>query len=289
MTDIRVTQLTTARLTHGLRIAGDPDGVPMLLIHGGFATSRWWEPFLRVLPPELRAVACDLRGVGLSDRPEHGYAVEDHAADMAALVEALGWSEFDLVGHAAGGAVAVEMALNAVGQVRTLCLVDSAPVEGVFTPVEAMMVYDQMRTDTALLDQALRLLMPTLGGEDPAVDAFFAQLVADAQAMAAPAFTGFAASLNNWNRFAEVRQLSLPTLLIWGDQDIVVEREATTRSLIAIPGANRLEVMRGVGHSPMVEAPVALAELIIDFITEDYADFDAVRRAAYDDDQISNI
>ena len=53
-----------------------------------------------------------------------------------------------------------------------------------------------------------------------------------------------------------------------------------TRSLIAIPGANNLEVIRGVGHSPMIEAPLGLAERLIDFITEDYAEFEEVRELA---------
>lgn len=290
MSNIEISQITTSRLTHGLRTSGDRDGLPMLLIHGGFATSRWWEPFLQVLPSEVQAVACDLRGGGGSDRPASDYAVEDHAADIAALIAALGWDEFDLIGHAAGGAVAVEVALNHAVPVRTLSLVDSAPVEGVYTPAEAMMIYEQMRTDPALLRDALHLLMPTYLPDEPNDPndprrRFFDQLVADAQAMAVPAFTGFAASLNRWNRFAEAHRLSLPTLLVWGDQDIVVEREATTRTLIAIPGATRLEIMHGVGHSPMIEAPVALAELVIDFITEDYADYDDVRRTAYEDDQ----
>ena len=50
----------------------------------------------------------------------------------------------------------------------------------------------------------------------------------------------------------------------------------------AVPGAYNLEVIRGVGHSPMIEAPLGLAELLIDFITEDFADYDDVRAAATD-------
>ena len=70
---------------------------------------------------------------------------------------------------------------------------------------------------------------------------------------------------------------TLPTLLIWGDQDIIVDRDATTRTLIAIPGANNLEVLHGVGHSPMLEAPQRLAEIYVNFITQDFAGFDAIR------------
>ena len=113
---------------------------------------------------------------------------------------------------------------------------------------------------------------------------FFNQLVTDAQQMAPAAFTAIAESLNHWNRFSDAKALTLPTLLVWGDQDHLVTRDAMTRSLIAIPGANNLEVMRGVGHSPMIEAPVGLAERLIDFMTEDYAEFEEVREMAGGDE-----
>jgi branched-chain amino acid transport system permease protein len=293
MTSVEVTQIKTSRLTHGLRTCGDNDGLPMLLIHGGFASSRWWEPFMHVLPPEVRVAACDLRGCGGSDRPASGYSIPEQAQDIAAVVASLGWDEFDLVGHAAGGAIAVELTLSQAVGIRTLSLIDSAPVEGVYTPVEGLMLFEQMRTDRTLLRNALQLLMPTYAPAQRDDDPFFTQLVDDAATMAPAAFTEFAVALNRWNRFAEARQLALPTLLVWGDQDIVVEREAITRTLVAIPGASRLEIVRGVGHSPMIEAPVALAELLIDFITDEFEDYDEARRMAYEDeadaDQTSNI
>ncbi len=48
-----------------------------------------------------------------------------------------------------------------------------------------------------------------------------------------------------------------------------------TRTLSAIPGANNVEVMHGVGHSPMLEAPQRLAEIYVNFITQDFGEFDA--------------
>ena len=77
------------------------------------------------------------------------------------------------------------------------------------------------------------------------------------------------------NRHA--RALTLPTLLLWGERDGIVSRDATTRTLIAIPGAANLEVLHGVGHSPMLEAPLALAERIISFVAEDFAGYDEIR------------
>ena len=258
----------------------------MLLVHGSYATGRWWEPFMRILPDEVLTVAPDMRGCGDTERADHGYDVPDLAADLSAFLDALGWTEFDLVAHSSGGAVAIEYALARPHAVRTLTLVDSVPVEGVFTPLETFVLLDHMRSDRDLLAQALATLMPTFVNENARSDdpdqAFFQTLVDDAAAMAPAAFTAVADGLARWNRFADAGQLTLPTLLIWGDQDIVVDRDSTTRTLIAIPGAHNLEVLHNVGHSPMIEAPVALAERIIEFITDDLDEYGAVRQMGYD-------
>lgn len=272
--------ITTSRLRMHYRSHGADDSIPVLLVHGSYATGRWWEPFMAILPDEILAIAPDLRGCGGSDRAATGYTIDDQAADLDALISALGWDEFDLVGHSSGGAIAIEYVLTHAGKARTLTLVDSVPLEGVFTPLETYVLLEQMRTDRNLLAQALHTLMPTLDLSNPAALDYFEQLVRDAQEMDPAAFTALADALNQWNRFGEGRNLRLPTLLVWGDQDLIVDRDSVTRTLIAIPGAHNLEVLRSIGHSPMIEAPIALAERLIDFITEDYDDFDEVRRIA---------
>lgn len=275
--------LETPRMRFHIRRHGDPDGLPMLLLHGSFASSRWWLPLFDILPDAICAVAPDLRGCGQSGGGEGGYEIPEQTADVAGLVDALGWEEFDLVGHGSGGAIALEYALDHRAHVRSLILVDSVPVEGAFTPLEGLQLLAQMREDTGLLRQALAALMPSVPPptqSQPEFDAFFEQIVADAAAMAPAAFTAVAEALARWNRFEEAQRLTLPTLLVWGTEDVIVAREAMTRSLIAIPGAANLEVLRGVGHSPMIESPVVLAERIIEFITEDFDSFEEARAFA---------
>lgn len=280
MADVTCHSITTPRLTIAYRRHGDDDGLPMLLLHGGLATSRWWEPFMSLLPPEILAIAPDLRGCGQSDKPERGYTVDEMAADLDALLEALDWHDVDLVGHAFGGAIAVEYTLSHPQRVRTLTLVAPAPIEGVYTPIDTLMLLEQMRTDRSLLAQALDAVMPAFTANAGKHAHLFSQFVDDAASLAPPVYTGMATALAHWNRFGDARRLTLPTLLVWGDQDIIVERDAMTRTLIAIPGAGNLEVLRNVGHAPMLEAPVALAERLIEFITEDFDDYDQARTLA---------
>ena len=72
--------LDTERLRFYYRTHGDPMGVPMLLLHGSHAGSRWWQPLFEVLPDDIYAVAPDLRGCGESGKTETGYAIQEQAA-----------------------------------------------------------------------------------------------------------------------------------------------------------------------------------------------------------------
>lgn len=259
--------IQTNRLTFHYRTHGDPNGLPLLLLHGSYGSSRWWEALFDLLPDEIFCIAPDLRGCGQSEKPESGYTIEEQSEDLAALIDALSLHEFSLLAHSTSGAIAMEYLLNYPNRATTLVLVDSVPAEGVFTPLDTLVLLEQMRSDRQLLANALATLMPTL---DTQHDPLFARLVKDAATMSPAAYTALAESLNRWNRFAEVRRLTLPTLLIWGELDEIVDKDVTTRTLIAIPGASNLEILPNCGHSPMLESPLLLAERIVEFITQDF-------------------
>ena len=139
--------IKTSRMEFHYRESGDNDGVPLLLLHGSHASSLWWQPFCAILPDSIHAVAPDLRGCGLSSRTERGYEIEEQAADLSGLVEELKLTEFDLIGHGSGGAIAIEFALRHREKVHSLILVDSVPIEGAFTPLEGLQLLAQMREE----------------------------------------------------------------------------------------------------------------------------------------------
>ena len=284
--------IVTEPITFNLRSSGSQDGVPILLLHGSHATSRWWEPLFAVLPDSIRAIAPDLRGCGRSTQSDTGYDIENQAEDISELAAALDLTDFDLVGHGSGGAIAVEFALRHPQKLHSLILVDSVPIEGAFTPLQGLQLLSQMREDRSLLRRALSSLMPTAPPPtmtDSEFETFFDLLVDDAAAMAPAAFTAVAEALNRWNRLEEAHRLTLPTLLLLGTEDTIVERDAATRTLLSIPGAANLEILRGLGHSPMIESPVVLAERIIEFITEDFESFEEAREFAHQSSESDGI
>ena len=259
------------------RVGNGPQ--PILFVHGGFASSRWWRPVADLLPVDgFTSYLPDLCGCGRSRRPEDSasYRIEQQVADLATLIDHLDLFNLHLVGHSLGAAIALAYAAADPTRLRSLTLVSTPSPAGTPTPPEGYELLEQMRVDRGLLSQALASIMPAR-----APDAFFQQLVDDAQGQAPAAFTATAEALDQWRLPPEaLAQLRLPVLLMWGDRDQIVERDVQTRLLLSIPGANNLEIFRGAGHSPMLERTEGFAEALLAFIGQDFAGYSAVRELA---------
>jgi pimeloyl-ACP methyl ester carboxylesterase len=99
-------------------------GKPLLLLHGWPEFWLTWEPVMTRLADRYILVAPDLRGFGDSDKPEGPYGPEQHAADMLALMVALGFERFGVVGHDVGGAAMQPLARTAPERIAGLFFFD---------------------------------------------------------------------------------------------------------------------------------------------------------------------
>ena len=96
---------------------------PVLAIHGISSQRKLWN-WLRATAPELSLIAPDLRGRGDSVGVTGGSSMGTHAADMVAVLDALGLESVDVCGMSMGGFVAVELAACYPERVQSLILVD---------------------------------------------------------------------------------------------------------------------------------------------------------------------
>jgi len=110
-------------------------GAPVLLVHGLASNARLWDGAARELAARGHAVvAVDLRGHGLSDRPDHGYAVGEVAGDVVDVVSHLAredrrWERPVVCGQSWGGNIVVEIAANHGDRVRGVAAVDGGTIE----------------------------------------------------------------------------------------------------------------------------------------------------------------
>jgi pimeloyl-ACP methyl ester carboxylesterase len=99
-------------------------GPPLLLLHGWPEFWLTWEPVMTRLADRYTLLAPDLRGFGDSDKPDGPFGPDQHAADMVALLDALGLDKAGIVGHDVGGAVMQPLARAAPHRLAGLFFFD---------------------------------------------------------------------------------------------------------------------------------------------------------------------
>jgi pimeloyl-ACP methyl ester carboxylesterase len=117
---------------HGLDWGGPDGGQVVLLLHGVGNNAWIWDdvaPRLRRSLPGYRIVAIDQREGGDTEHPDEGYDRSDFAADVRAVVAALGGGPVVLVGHSRGGWLGAWIAATWPELVDVLVLVDPARLE----------------------------------------------------------------------------------------------------------------------------------------------------------------
>ena len=115
---------------NGLRLClhewGPPGRPPALLLHSLAAHSHWWDWSAPLLAERFSVAALDLRGHGgsaWSDPP--AYRAADYAADIVAVLDALGWRRPLVVGHSLGGYVGAYLAARYPERVGALVIADT--------------------------------------------------------------------------------------------------------------------------------------------------------------------
>ncbi|MGH7586774.1 MAG: alpha/beta fold hydrolase [Gemmatimonadales bacterium] len=125
------------QLSTGIRlryaVQGDPEGRPVILLHG--VTDSWfsWSRILPLLPSAWRVYALDQRGLGGTSAPGSGYGLPALADDVVAFLDAKGIERATVIGHSMGSLVAQHVAAGAPERVSRLVLVDAA-IAGFFAP-----------------------------------------------------------------------------------------------------------------------------------------------------------
>lgn len=243
----------------------------VLFIHGFQASGRIWHATQAALPADkYTSVAINNRGAGASDAPadEAAFGVQPFAADAFELAEQLGWNTFTLVGHSLGGATVAQMAVDAPERIKGLVLLDPADPDGRDLPAEDVDAFIDARMAARREQQASGGGGDGIDAADMESEAWRVQLVADIAAAPERRLRGSMRSMFELRLGERVGTLPMPVLLAGGDTDSLIPLGAMLDTWRKYPPGTGLHMWHGVGHSPNVDCPEALAELLCRFVEE---------------------
>jgi pimeloyl-ACP methyl ester carboxylesterase len=271
--------------------AGSPSSdPPLVLLHGLGSTVTKWRDALPIMAARRRTIAVDLPGFGRSEAPRAKYSFGFLAGGIHAFLDSVGVDRCVLVGNSLGGVTAMWLAAAWPERVAGLVLVDAAlPLPPGARP-DANTIARMAIASLPGVGEALYAGFMRLRSADWQVADGLRRNVADPMRVSAETLRlmheeaerrrhdsrlrrpVLSAQRNLlWMlsaRRAEVERvaasLRVPTLLVWGSEDVLVPLAVGEHWVGKIPGAE-LIVIEGAGHNPQIEVPDRFSEIVLTF------------------------
>lgn len=258
-----------------VRTAGPLDAPPIVLVHGWAQSSAVFTAQLgSSLAQRFRLIAVDLRGHGDSEAPEVGYDDPvQWAEDIRAVLDYAGRPSV-LLGWSYGGLVITDY-LRVFGQAGVAGLVYVGAITelgrgrrgGRVGPAMRAALPDVLSEDDEVAGPAMRAFVTGMSASKLASrpNALGAALLEDA--LRVPPRVRAALFRRDVTSGDVLAAVTVPTLVVHGDADAVVDIDAGRYTAETVPGA-RLRVFEGVGHLPFLERAARFDELLGDFADE---------------------
>ncbi len=253
-------------------------GNPMIFLHGFGASSYIWNKIESHFAQNNRVILIDLKGFGLSDKPEDNkYKIDDQAEIIIDFIKRNNLRDIVLVGHSLGGAIALSIYLKSTEQennlIKRLILIDSPAYKQKLPSFIKLL-------GTPILNKIILFLLPAR----LKVKIIFKKCFFDKNKITPEMIEKYAEPLkskganyalietakellreNNEDIGAKYKKINIPTLLIWGKEDKIVPLTIGERLQKDIPNS-KLEIIPECGHIPIEEKPEETIKIISNYL-----------------------
>jgi len=259
---------------------GNADAPAILLLHGSNADLHTWQPWADTLSQTHRIIRFDQVGHGLTGAdPAQDYSRANYAEDINEVADALELDSFIIGGNSMGGKHALAFAVAYPERVDGLILVDGSggPAQPrdddedtgnigfTIARMPGVNLIAEQITPRALIAQSLEQSVSVKSiVTDEMIDRYWEMLRYPGNRAATMA--RFSANYKPMTE-AEIAALSMPTLILWGEEDRLIPVSAARWLDETLP-SSEMVIYPGIGHLPQEEAPDATIADVREWLTE---------------------
>jgi pimeloyl-ACP methyl ester carboxylesterase len=235
-----------------------------LFLHGNLSSNLWWEPAIAEWKKQDggkgKAILAEWRGCGDSHAFEGGLDIQTLAADANALLENLGITNANIIGHSTGGLIALHALAARPGLYHRALLLDPVSPDGLELPPEIAGAFTQMSQDK---DFCSAVILSTIHGGSLPED--FRQKIAAAAFGVNPAVWLGVPQMLTTPPPLDTHKINHPVLVAHGELDNVLPKEKS-RALAASLLKGKFMEISGRGHCTNVEDPERFTGIVDGFL-----------------------
>ena len=257
------------------------EGLPLILLHGDATSALDWSWVIPALAANYRVYAPDFPGFGLSSKPIMSYTPEFFQQFVVDFLDVLEIEKAIIIGNSLGGLVALSVALSHPARVAALGLVDSSGLGIEITPFLSQLtlpIYGELATTvcrTPLGAKQRSLFRGSLFFAHPGKipDVWYAdqENLAQMPGYMEASISALRTQLTVFGQYKilldSLKQLTMPTLIVWGENDIVIPKQHGKNALKELSNG-KLVVIPDCGHIPHIEQPEAFVKELRIFLSD---------------------
>jgi len=240
------------------KIAGE--GPAILVLHGWGGSSDSWLAFQGILAEKgYKVVVLDFPGFGKSVTPPQPWNLDDYTSFVVDFTEKLGLEQFFLVGHSFGGRISIKFVIKHPQKVKKLILCDSAGVKPK-PGLKTLIIFWLARLGNAIFTPKHFIRF-----KDSARNFFYSFLRNKDYVKANGTMKETIKKVLGEDLLSELPRIKTKTLIVWGsaDRTVPLKYAHIFKERIA---DSELEIVPKIGHSPHLEVPEKLSEIVLKFI-----------------------
>lgn len=236
------------------------EGKPLILLHGWLASSETMKPLQQHLSRNFKVYNVDIIGFGKSELPDKPMNTNDFGDFLAKFIEQLNIENPILIGHSHGGRTVINYAGRKLGKINKIVLIDSAGIK----PKRSINYYIKIYT-YKIVKKILKLFPKNLERIRKKVLNKFGS----ADYKASPEILRKTMNIIiNENQKEIMKNINVPTLMIWGDKDTATPINDAKQMEKLIPNSG-IAVLEGTGHFSYLEKLPQCCIILDEFLKND--------------------
>lgn len=232
-------------------IFGSKNRKSVLILHGWGQSIENWKTVAQKISEKYRVILLDFPGFGSSSQSEHAFDLQNYSEFVNNFIEANKLKDLILIGHSFGGKISIKLT-SETPVIKQLFLISPSGIENKsFIVILKTLIFKILKNSLFWLPQNVKEKYVLIFGSRDYKNAgnmreTFKKVIGEKIDLSA-------------------KKINIPTIIIWGenDKELGLKNALKLKSLIK---NSTLRVLWGIGHSPNIESPEKLANLLSEYL-----------------------